>query len=309
MSRRAKIGIALACLAVVVGVTAGVSRKALEPPALAPSTGGVESAKSRAPAFTHVVVVVFENQEYQKVIGDPAAPTFNGLARRYALLTNSYAVTHPSLPNYLALVSGSTQGITDSCEACVANASSLVDSLEQARLGWKTYAEGLPSPGFTKYLAGKYAKKHNPFLYFRSVLENPNRLARVVPYDQLAVDLGRGELPQFSLVVPDLCNSMHDCSVATGDAWLKGFVGQLLENPQMKGGVIFITFDEGTSNRQGGGHISTIVAGSTVASGVQSAQPVTHYSVLRTIEDAWGLPRLGESANAKPITGIWRESP
>jgi len=309
MHRRVKIGIALAGLALAVGVAAGVSRTALEPSALGPNTAGIESAESRAPAFTHVVVVVFENQEYEMVIGDPSAPTFNGLARRHALLTNSYAVTHPSLPNYLALVSGSTQGMTGACNDCVVTAPSLVDSLEQAGRGWKTYAEGLPSPGFTADLAGRYVKRHNPFLYFKGVLEHPTRLARVVPYDQLAVDLGRGELPQFSLVVPDLCHSMHDCSVATGDAWLKGFVGRLLEAPQMKGGVIFITFDEGTSDRQGGGRIATIVAGSTVASGVHSTQPVTHYSVLRTVEDAWGLPRLGESANAKPITGIWRESP
>ena len=305
LSRRLKVGIALVCVAVVGGTAAAGVQEALEPATFAPKIGGAAPGKGRAPAFTHVVVVFFENKEYDSVIGSPSAPTFNSFARRYALLTNSYAVTHPSLPNYLAFVSGSTQGITDDCHDCVVDAPNLVDSLEKAGLGWKTYAEGLPSPGFTDYEAGKYVKKHNPFMYFKNVLDNRNRLARVVPYDQLATDLGRGKLPKFSLVIPDLCNDIHDCSVATGDTWLKGFLGQLVGNPLMKGGVIFITFDEGKSDERGGGHISTIVVGSTVDRGVRSAQPVTHYSVLRTIEDAWGLPRLGASATAKPITGIW----
>ena len=129
------------------------------------------------PAFGRVVVVVFENKGYSEVIGSAAAPTFNNLARRYALLTNYTGVAHPSLPNYLALVSGSTDGITSDCTDCTVAARNLADTLGAASRSWKTYAEGLPSPGFTGADAGRYAKKHEPFVYFRSVLSRPARLA------------------------------------------------------------------------------------------------------------------------------------
>ena len=116
------------------------------------------------PRFTHVVVVVFENHEASAIIGNPDAPTFNALARRYAILTNYDAVAHPSLPNYLALVSGSTHGISSDCTDCVVRARSLADTLAAAGKTWKTYAEDLPYPGFTGGSSGRYAKKHDPFL-------------------------------------------------------------------------------------------------------------------------------------------------
>ena len=112
----------------------------------------------RIPAFTHVVIVVFENHEATEIAGNSAAPTFNALARRYAAVTNYDAVAHPSLPNYLALVSGSTQGITSDCTDCVVRARSLADTLAAAGKTWKTYAEDLPYPGFTGGSAGRYAK-------------------------------------------------------------------------------------------------------------------------------------------------------
>jgi len=173
------------------------------------------------PALDHVVVVVFENKETSSVLGNRAAPTFNAYARRYARLTRYYGVTHPSLPNYLALVSGSTHGITSDCTTCTVAASSLADTLEAAGKTWKTYAEGLPSPGFLGGSYGRYAKKHNPFAYFQDIAGSPSRRAKIVPLPRLATDLRAGGLPDFSLVVPDLCHSMHDCSVAVGDAWLR----------------------------------------------------------------------------------------
>ena len=258
------------------------------------------------PVFDHVLVIVLENKEYVQVIGAAEAPTFNRLARRYAQLTNYFGVAHPSLPNYLALVSGSTQGISSDCTDCTVDAPNLADTLEAAGRTWKTYAEGLPAPGFLGASAGRYVKKHNPFVYFRDVLAQPRRLARVVPLTRLRSDLTARRLPDFSLVVPDLCHDMHDCSVATGDAWLAGFLPPLLESPEIRRSVIFVVFDEGTTSEGGGGHIPSLVLGPAVKPGARSSAPLNHYSLLRTIESAWKLPLLGKSAQAKPISGIWR---
>ncbi len=260
----------------------------------------------RVPDFTHVVVVVFENHEASSIAGNPDAPTFNALARRYATLTNYDAVAHPSLPNYLALVSGSTHGITSDCTDCVVAARNLADTLGAARKSWKTYAEDLPHPGFTGASAGRYAKKHDPFLYFRDVADSPVRRRHVVPFTELAGDLRRHRLPAFSLVVPNLCNDMHDCSVATGDAWLKAHVAPLLRSPQLRGGVVFVVFDEGTSDTGGGGRIEALALGPTVRRGSSFTRVTNHYGLLRTIEDAWGLPRLGFSRRGRPIGGIWK---
>lgn len=269
----------------------------------------VPSAEGRSvtvPRFRHVMVVVFENKERSAIVGNPAAPTFASLARTYASLTAYYAVAHPSLPNYLALVSGSTQGITSDCSSCVVDAPNLADELENAGLTWKTYAEGLPSPGFTGAFAGRYAKKHNPFLYFKDIADSPTRRTRVVPYSQLQPDLAAGRLPDFALVIPNLCDDMHDCSVATGDSWLKQNVVPLLQHPQLAGSVVFVVFDEGSSDAGGGGRVAALVLGPLAKPGARSHSKTGHYGLLRTIEDAWGLPRLGESSHAKPITGLWR---
>lgn len=261
----------------------------------------------RVPQFTHVVVVVFENHETSSTIGSSDAPTFNALARRYATLTDYTAVAHPSLPNYLALVSGSTQGITSDCTDCVVGARNLADTLGAARKSWKTYAEDLPSPGFAGAYAGRYAKKHDPFLYFRDVVDSPARRRRVVPFTQLARDLRRRRLPDFALVIPNLCNDMHDCSVATGDAWLEAHVVPLLHSPELRGGVVFVTFDEGTSGTGGGGRVAALALGPTVRRGSRFARPLNHYGLLRTIEDAWRLPRLALSRKGTPVGGIWKK--
>jgi phosphatidylinositol-3-phosphatase len=258
------------------------------------------------PDFTHVVLVVFENHEASSIVGNPEAPTFNALARRYARLTNYDAVAHPSLPNYLALVSGSTHGITSDCWNCIVRAGNLADTLAAAGKTWKTYAEDLPYAGFTGGSAGRYAKKHDPFLYFRDVADSRSRLGRVVPYTQLARDLAARRLPDLSLLIPNLCHDMHDCSVATGDAWLKAHVVPLLRSPELQGGVVFAVFDEGTSDTGGGGRVEALALGPTVRRSARFRRATSHYGLLRTIEDAWRLRRLGLSRTARPIGGIWR---
>jgi phospholipase C len=261
------------------------------------------AAPPRIPSFEHVVVIVFENKEREHILGNRSAPTFNRYAKRYANLTAYYAVTHPSLPNYIALVSGSTLGITTNCTGCVFDSPSLADSLEAAGRSWKTYAEELPYPGFTGAVSGQYAKKHNPLLYFRGIVDDDGRRTRVVPFGRLPADLRAHALPDFSLIVPDMCSSMHDCGIRVGDAWLRRVVPPLLKLPRT---AIFVVFDEGRTWVRGGGHTPALVLGSAVRSGSRLRSLTGHYAVLRTIEDAWGLPLLGASAQAQPITGIWR---
>ena len=168
---------------------------------------------------------------------------------------------------------------------------------------WKTYAQGLPRRGFTGASRGRYAKKHVPFLYFRDVVDSTVRRNRVVPLAELRADLAAGALPSFSLVVPDLCNSMHDCPVRTGDAWLRRTLPRLLTLPNS---VVFVVFDEGTSSARGGGHVPALVLGTAVRPGARFTAVTSHYGLLRTIEGAWSLPFLGRSAVARPITGVWR---
>ena len=186
------------------------------------------------------------------------------------------------------------------------SAPNLADTLERAGRTWKTYAEGLPRAGFTGARAGRYAKKHNPFLYFTDVVSRPGRLRRIVPLGAFARDLRAGRLPDLALVVPDLCHDMHDCPVAAGDAWLGDFLAPLLRSKALRHGVVFVVFDEGTSDEGGGGHVPALVLGPLVRQAARSSAPLDHYALVGTIERAWGLPLLGRSRGAPEIRGIWR---
>jgi hypothetical protein len=257
------------------------------------------------PTIDHVIVVVLENKDQSNVLGNDDAPNYNGYAKKYAVLSHYGGVAHPSLPNYLALVSGSTHGIREDCTTCTVPGKSLADSLEHAHLSWKAYAEGLPRPGFTGAFAGRYAKKHVPFLYFRNIISKRSRLRRVVQLRQFWRDFAADRLPSYSLVVPNLCHDMHDCSVGTGDAWLGGFLKPLLDSDRISDSVIFVVTDE-PSDSDPRAAVPALALGPLVKAGSRYSPRTSHYGLLRTIEDAWGLPRLGHSSQARPITGIWR---
>jgi phosphatidylinositol-3-phosphatase len=258
---------------------------------------GAGAAPRPVPAFRHAIVIVFENKARGAVLGNRTAPAFNAFARRGAVLSGYRGVTHPSLPNYLALVSGSTHGIRSDCTSCVVKGPSLADGLEAKGLTWKTFAEGLPRAGWAGPRSGRYAKKHVPFLYFGNVLANTRWRRNVVPLTQFSAR----RLPDFALVVPDMCHDMHDCSVAVGDAWLKRFVPRLLG---IEGTAVFVVFDEAY---EAGNGVPALALGPLVRPGSRVAAPMTHYSLLRTIEDGLGLPRLGRSARVGPVTGIWKQ--
>jgi phosphatidylinositol-3-phosphatase len=262
------------------------------------------SAVARAPTGSpaHVAVIVMENKEYGDIIGSRSAPFITSLARRYALAAGMYAITHPSLPNYLALTGGSTFGIDSDCTDCSVGATSLVDQLERAHLSWRAYMEDLPRTCFTGASAGEYAKKHDPFAYYTRVTRARARCANIVPLTRLAADERAGTLPRFMWISPNLCHDMHDCSVSTGDRFLAGLVPRLLRALGPRG-LLFLTWDEGSSDDgccrlASGGHIVTIVAGAGARRGARLATPTDHYSVLQTIEDLLGLRRLRGAACA-----------
>ncbi|HEY7967709.1 MAG TPA: alkaline phosphatase family protein [Solirubrobacteraceae bacterium] len=244
-----------------------------------------------------------ENKAAGSVIGSRDAPYANSLARRYGLAEASYAITHPSLPNYMALTSGSTEGITSDCWPCVVGGANIVDQLEAAGISWRAYLEGVPSACYRGEGAGGYAAKHNPFIHYRDVAGSAKRCARLVGFGALASDLRRGTLPAFAWITPNLCDDTHDCDVATGDRFLERTVPPLLRELGPHGFLV-ITWDEGVdaagccAGQAAGGRIATIVAGPDVRPGGRSDRPLSHYGVLATIEQALGLARLGGAARA-----------
>ena len=257
-----------------------------------------------------------ENHGFDEIIGNTEAPYINSLAHDYALATNYFAVDHPSLPDYLALAGGSTYGITSDCTSCSASGESLANQLTTAGITWAAYLEGAPSPCFTGAEAGRYAKKHNPFAYFKAVTGDPALCSRLGPASRLSGDIRSGGLPTFVWLTPDLCNDMHDCSVATGDTYLSKTVPDLLTALGPRGALFLVWDEAGGSDDSGccggrahGGHVTAIVAGGAARKGARSSVAYDHYSVLRTIEDGFGLPRLGEASCSctQPMTDLLTE--
>lgn len=261
-------------------------------------------------------MILLENEEYPSVIGPAGAPFLTSLARRHVLLSNDFAVGHPSLPNYLALTGGSTFGVTSDCTSCLFTGPNIVDQLEAHHLSWKAYMQGLPSPCFKGAQAGSYphlyAAKHDPFIHYRDIRSSPRRCHRIVPFSQIRVDLARHRLPRFSFISPDECFDMHSCPLARGDAWLATWVPRILGALGRKG-LLFVVFDEGSSHAGccgpaiTGGHVAAVIAGPGARRRTRITIPLDHYSVLRSIEDAWGLRRLRHAADSStPSISGWR---
>jgi len=248
------------------------------------------------PHPAHIVVVVLENHAYQQVIGSPDAPFLNELARSGAMFTQSYAITHPSEPNYLALFSGSTQGVTSDACPVTFTAPNLASGLLSAGKTFVGYAEGLPATGSPVCSAGDYARKHVPWASFANV---PASLSQ--PFASFPADYA--SLPTVSFVTPNLCNDMHNCGVATGDSWLSAHLGSYASWAMTHNSLLIVTFDE--DDESGPNLIPTIFVGQQVRPG-RYPERITHYSVLATIEAAYGLARDGGAASAAPVTDIWQ---
>jgi len=249
-------------------------------------------------------VILMENKEAGDVLGSSSAPYLNRLAHTYTTATGYYGIAHPSLPNYLALIGGSTFGINSDCTGCHVSATNLVDQLSAAGVSWRAYMDGLPRPCSSAGSSAQYAKKHDPFMYFDDVRRSAARCANVVPGSQLTSDLRTG-LPSFVWITPGLCNDTHDCGVRTGDRYLSRLVPKVLPRLGPRG-ALFVLWDEGTSNRgccrlAHGGHIPAVLAGPSARRKFTLRTPVDHYSMLRAIEDAFGASHLrGAGSSSTP---------
>jgi acid phosphatase len=244
------------------------------------------------PAINSVVIIMMENKSYSDIVGSPNAPYINSLIHKYSFANNYFAVSHPSLPNYLAIAGGSTFGITSDCTDCYVNSVNLVDQLEQTHKTWKAYMESIPSSCFIGS-SGEYAQKHNPFIYFDNIRNNPKRCQNIVPYTQLKSDFQSIQTtPNFAWVSPNLCNDMHDCSINTGDMWLSSNVPNILNSPAFtqRKSLLIITWDEGEGS--GNNQIPTLLIGNTVKKSYVSHTFYTHYSLLHTIENEWNISPL-----------------
>jgi acid phosphatase len=241
------------------------------------------------------VIVVMENRSFDDVIGQPDAPYINALAGQGALFTRSFGVTHPSEPNYLALFSGSTHGVTrDSCPLQYSGPS-LGGQLIDAGLGFIGYSEGLPSVGFTGCSYGSYARKHAPWVNFTDVPPAANQPFSAFPADP-------SSLPPLAFVMPDLGHDMHDGTVAQADSWLLQNLGGYVRWAQTHRSLLVLTWDEDDGSADN--RIPTIIVGAGVVPG-RYDEDLTHYRLLRTLQDMFGLAPLGDSAAVPPVTDIW----
>ncbi|HZB82856.1 MAG TPA: alkaline phosphatase family protein [Rubrobacteraceae bacterium] len=242
------------------------------------------------PSSKHVFLIMMENKPFDRALqGNYAA----SLASKYALATNYHAITHPSLPNYLALTSGSTWGTKSDNYQALPSGEDLGSELTSAGIPWRAYMESMTNGCFDS--PEPYALKHNPFAFYGEQCPS-----NVVSLSELDADLSGGNTPNFVWVTPNLCHDEHNCNVSTGDQWLAEIVPKIMDSAAWKDdGVLFIVWDE-DDKASGPNQVPLVI----VAPGLEEHQTdvyYDHYSLLATIEDRLGVPRLGEAANAQAI--------
>jgi hypothetical protein len=264
-----------------------------------PSPAAGRQPAAGATSAPPVVLIVMENHEYSSIVGSSDASYINRRLIGHGKLFTSYdAVSHPSLPNYLAMTSGSTDGKqgTDSITAGEISRNNLFHQLARAGIRWRVYEESLPSACDRAVVAGSspglYALKHDPAMAYADIADT--RLCRrVVPFSRL--DPTR--LRKFIFVTPNECSDMHSCSISTGDRWLRNHVPPLLDH----GATVIVTFDEGSTSAGGGGHVLTVEAGADVRPGSRNRSSFDHYSLLAGLERYFGIGRLRAASTASPL--------
>ena len=260
------------------------------------------------PRPDHIVMVIEENHSYSQIIDSPDAPYINRLAAEGAVFTQSFGITHPSQPNYLALFSGSTQGITDNSCPHTFTTPNLGHALLKAGLTFAGYSEDLPEVGSLICSVGFYARKHNPWVNWQDSLTNGLPATVNVPMTSFPTDYST--LPTVSVVVPNQINDMHHGknpdTIQTGDRWLQEHLDAYVQWAQQHNSLLIVTWDE--DNKTENNRIGTVFVGPMVQAG-RYDQRITHDNVLRTIEDLYGLSHSGASADAVPITEIWKVQP
>ncbi|MCW5799049.1 MAG: hypothetical protein LZF60_70087 [Nitrospira sp.] len=272
--------------------------------ALVLSWAALGSAQSPLPKPDHVVIVIEENHAFDQIIDSPVAPYLNALARKGALLTNSYAVTHPSQPNYIALFAGTVEGVNGNTCPTLLTAPNLSSTLAQAGQSFIGYSEDLPAVGAVDCIAGAYARKHNPWVNWQSSSANTVPAAQNRPLTDFPTDFNT--LPTVSIIVPNQQNDMHDGSdpdrIQRGDRWLQAHLERYVDWAQTHNSLLIITWDE--DNGKSNNHIPTILVGPMVRAGRYSEQ-TNHYGVLRTVTDMYGAQPVGLSRQASPLTTMW----
>jgi phosphatidylinositol-3-phosphatase len=247
--------------------------------------------------YRHVLWIFMENTPFSGIVGSRNAPTINRIAHQCGLATNYTAITHPSLPNYIAATSGDTWGISDDRgpNSHPLAVPSIYSQLKAAGKTWRDYVESTPS-NCPPRSSGRYAIKHDPAPYYTEVAKECSRWD--VPIERLRHDLQADTLPDFAFVTPNLCNDMHDCSVGTGDIWLRSWLRAIVTSPAYEAGrtAVFLTWDE--DDRSHSNHVATIVVSPYTPAGTKSATAFTHYSLLKTTEQMLGLGFLGHAGDA-----------
>jgi hypothetical protein len=249
----------------------------------------------RVPRPDHVLIVVEENRTYGQVVGAPTAPYIGQLAREGANFTASFAETHPSQGNYVALFAGSTHGVTDDDSPPSLCGPNLGRQLIDAGFTFAGFSESMPSRGFTGSRAGRYTCEHNPWVDFDNLPASVN-----LPLSDLPSDFSR--LPTVCFVIPDVDDDMHDGSVETADAWLRIHVDPYVQWAKTHNSLFVLTFDE--DDGSDGNRIPTIFVGPMVRPGNYDRR-IDHYCLLRTIEAMFGLPAIGNACDARTIDEVW----
>jgi hypothetical protein len=255
-----------------------------------------------APAhYQHVVWIWMENHTWSEVFGNSSAPYLNSLAGKCATVSAYASVGSPSLPNYLGATSGSTQGIVDDGDP-TAHAFAVDNLFRQVRAAGgaeRSFAESMPAP-CDLVSAGSYAARHNPAVYYTGSDDRSACQADDLPFSEFSSVLASGQLPTFTSITPNICDDMHDCSVAAGDQWLATWVPQILATTSYRAGTtaLFIVWDEPTP-------VANVVVAPNVRPGTVSGTAVNHYSLLRTTEEMLGLPLLGAAASAPDLRAVF----
>ena len=329
-SIRLMAGIGIPLVVLLTLVTLLASRANLTHAASGPGN------RSNLKNFQHVFVIMMENTSFTSLIGNPNAPFINSAAATYGLATNYFGVSHPSQPNYIAATSGSTNGVTSDADTTL-SVTNIVDQLETHGKTWKAYMQSLSlcNGNLLASSCGNqlYERKHDPFISYQDVQSNPARTANIVDFSQFTTDLANNTVPDYSWISPDQCNDMHGrgapasdpCSfsneqqlIATGDAFLKATVGEIMNSRAWNGNsVIFITWDEtdfpfndvsGCCDAvPGGGHVIMLTISQSDHSARTSNVAYNHYSMLATIEGGWNLGCLAntcDTANVTPMSDL-----
>jgi phospholipase C len=286
---RVPAALLLLASALLIDSCAGTNRN----PVAASSTSNVQ--------IHHVFILVEENAGYSEALA--AMPYLNSLAAQYASATQYYGNTHPSIGNYFMMTVG--DGITnDDSFSGVVNQNNIVRELVRAGRSWRSYAEDLPSVGYTGRSTGSYVHRHNPLSFLSDVVENSSQAANLVPFSQFAADVAAGSFADFSFIVPNICNDGHDCSLGAADGWLRSNIAPLVgSGPFQADGLLIITFDEDDrSDTNGGGRVPWVAVGPHVRRGYASTRTYQHQSTLRLVSQLLGVPAPNQAASAPDMS-------